>query len=304
MKKILLSFLPAMLLFALTGCLKDKDFDDQKYGLHNPDSKAVGFIEAPAGPLVRGITGQSATVTVNGPVITINGTNKPASSNITIHLIEDASLVTAAGFTPLPQGTYNINTTSPSIASGDSLTDELEIAVTGSDNLNPDLTYGVGYRIEKVEGNYDISRNMSTIVIGFTIKNKYDGVYNLQGYHNRAPYNFPYNTEIHLVTVAPDAVAFYWPEENDYGHPIGVGANNSMSWYGTDIQPVIVFDRQTDLATDVRNRSSAVGITLFTGTGSRTSRFDASTRNITVDWNYGNNAMRAFFDDLTFVRDR
>lgn len=296
--------LPLLLLVMLTGCLKDKDFDDQKYGLISQQSKAVGFIAAPSSPVVIGITGQSGTVTVDGPMITINGTAQAASAKTSIVLVEDASLVTTAGLTPLPTGTYSINTKNPSIEAGDSLTSQLRISVDKSDQLDPNLTYGVGYRIQSVDQGYGISRNMSTIVIGFAIKNKYDGVYTLNGYHNRVPYNFPYETEMELRTVGPNAVAFFYVGENSYGHPIGVGPNNSLSWYGADISPVIEFDLTSNLVTNVYNSTSAVSVTMFTGAGSRTSKFNPADRSITVDWNYSGNPLRAFFDDLTFLRER
>ena len=305
MKKIsIFSFLSALLLTALTGCLKDKDYDEHKYGMYSNDSRSVGFIRAAASPLVVGITGQARPVTVSGPTITINGTNQPAASDITINIVEDATLVTAAGLTPLPQGTYSINTLVPTIAAGDSFTRQLQITVEESDQLNPNISYGIGYRIETATAGYTVTRNMSEVVVGFAIKNKYDGVYTLQGYHNRAPYDFPYNTEIELRTVAPNAVAFFWPEQDDYVHPIGVGPNNLLDSYGPDIAPVIVFDLHDDMVTDVYNSSTTVVITKFTGAGSRPGRFDPATRSITVDFNYSNNPLRAYFDDLTFLRER
>lgn len=296
--------LPLMLLALLTGCLKDKSFDDQQYGLISHPSRAVGFIAAPSSPVVIGITGQPGTVTVAGPMITINGTAQAASAKTSIVLVEDPSLVTAADLTPLPQGTYSINTKNPSIEAGDSLNNELRVSVDKSDQLDPNITYGVGYRIQSVDQGYGISKNMSTIVIGFAIKNKYDGVYTLRGFHNRVPYNFPYETEVELRTVAPNAVAFFYVGENSYGHPIGVGPNNSLSWYGADISPVIEFDLTSNLVTNVYNSSTAATITMFTGAGSRLSKFDPADRSITVDWNYSGNPLRAFFDDLEFLRER
>jgi len=296
--------LPLVLLALLTGCLKDKDFDNYKYGLTSQSSRAIGFIAAPSSPIVIGITGQPGTVTVAGPLITINGTAQAASAKTTIVLEEDASLVTAANLTPLPPGTYSINTKNPSIEPGDSLNSGLRISVDNSDLLDPNITYGVGYRIQSVDQGFGISKNMSTIVIGFAIKNKYDGVYMLRGYHNRVPYTFPYETEMELRTVAPNAVAFFFVDQNSYGHPIGVGANNSLSWYGADIAPVIEFDLTSNLVTNVYNGSAATPITMFTGAGSRVGKFNPADRSIIVDWNYNGNPLRAFFDDLEFLRDR
>jgi hypothetical protein len=142
--------------------------------------------------------------------------------------------------------------------------------------------------------------------VQFSIKNKYDGVYNLTGYHNRVPYTFPYETTMHMVTVGPDAVYFFWPLVGGEGHPIGLGPNNAMSWYGPCVAPYVKFNTTTNLVTQVYNGSAAActPITLFTGAGSRLSKWDPATRDMTVDWNYGGNPLRAFFDDLEFIRPR
>lgn len=303
-KTSILSSLAAFFLIALTGCLKDKDFEDQKYGIQGVEAKAVAFTQAAKSPVVVGITGQADPLTVDGPFITIEGNGDVAANDLHINIQFDDAVVTAEGLTPLPAGTYTINSTTPTIKAGETITRELEITVTNSDALDPAISYGVGLRMTSVDQGYSIAANMSTVIIGFTIKNKYDGIYRLQGYHNRTPYTYPYDTEVHLITVGPSSVIFYWPDVKSNGHPIGVGPDNAMSWYGDAISPVIVFNTTTDLVTDVYNNSSGTVITMFTGPGSRLSKFDAATHAITVDWNYNGNPLRAFFDDLTYIGPR
>jgi len=130
-------------------------------------------------------------------------------------------------------------------------------------------------------------------------------VYNLTGYHNRVPYTFPYQTTMHMVTSGPNAVYFFWPLVGGVGHPIGIGPNNALSWYGPVVAPVVVFNTSTNLVTNVFGSDPAgPPITMFTGAGSRLSKWDPATRNMTVDWNYNNNPLRAFFDDLQYLRAR
>ena len=77
------------------------------------------------------------------------------------------------------------------------------------------------------------------------------------------------------------------------------------SWYGPTVAPVVVFNTSTNLVTNVYGSDPAgPPITMFTGAGSRTGKWDPATRNITVDWNYNNNPLRAFFDDLQYLRAR
>lgn len=161
--------------------------------------------------------------------------------------------------------------------------------------------YALPFTIEDA-GGLKISADRGNLFAQISVKNKYDGVYRLQGHHNRDPYTFPYDVEMYLITSGPNSVRFYWPDAGDYGHPIGT--DSGPSWYGPSIGPVIVFDPATDLVTDVYNAGGATPITLFTGAGSRLSKYDPATKSITVDWNYNNNPLRAFFDDLTYIGPR
>lgn len=297
-----LFLLLAVLITTGTGCLKDEAFEDQKNGIQVTDIKAVAFPQASRSPVTIGITGQAAALTVAGPFITVES-RSPASDDITVGLALDTAAVTAEGLTPLPDGTYSLSATQVTIPKDSSFIDDLTITVQNSDQLDPTVTYGIGIKIISADKGYAVASNMSTVVIGFTIKNKYDGIYQLKGYHNRVPYDFPYDTEVELITVGPNSVVFYWPEVESNGHPIGVSPT-STSWYGDGISPVIVFDPATNLVTDVYNNTPGTPITLFTGVGSRVSKYDPATKAITVDWNYNNNPQRAFFDDLTYIGPR
>lgn len=308
MKKLSIFFGLIALVFAVAGCLKDKGFEDQQYGIQIASDKAVSFPQTSQSPVVVGITGQPAPVVVDGPLLAIEDPSAPAA-NVTVKLAYDQDLVVAQGLVPLPAGTFSLNTLDAVIPAGSKTLGDLKLTVTNSDVLNPNLKYGVGFKIVSVDQGYKIAGNQSAMIIGFAIKNKYDGVYNLKGRHNRVPYTFPYDTEIQLVTTGPSTVIFYWVENDlgidSYGHPIGVGANNSLGWYGAVISPVIEFNPATNLVTKVfNNPPNPTAITLFTGAGSRISKFDSATKAITVDWNYNNNPLRAFFDDLTYIKPR
>jgi hypothetical protein len=302
MKKLIFSLFTTSLLLALTGCLKDDDFGT-KYGIEIKEVKAVAFPQAAKSPVIVGITGQAAPLTVAGPFVTLEGST-PATADVHIKLQVNQAAVTDAGLVPLPAGSFSLSKTDLVIRAGESFIKDLQITVQNSNTLDPTKKYGIGITIVSVDQDYKIAANQSTVVIGFTIKNKYDGVYRLRGYHNRTPYTFPYDTEIHLVTNGPNEVYFYWPEVKSIGHPIGVGANNSLSWYGDAIAPSIVFNPTTNLVTDVYNLTPGTVITMFTGAGSRVSKYDPATKAITVDWNYANNPLRAFFDDLTYIGPR
>lgn len=302
-KAFLFTQLAALLIIMMTGCLKDKRFDNNEMGIHITDIKGVALTESSVSPVVKGITGQAAAVVVGGPLLTIESSGV-ASADVNVALAYDQSLVTAAGLTPLPAGTFSLSTLNPVIPAGSNSIQNLKLSVTNSNVLDPSKIYGVGFKITSVGQGYQIAANQSTVVIAFAIKNKYDGIYKLHGHHNRVPYTFDYDTEIYLITVGPSSVIFYWPEVSSNGHPIGVGVGQT-SWYGPGISPVIVFDQVTDLVTNVYNNPpNATVITMFKGAGSRVSKYNPTTKAITVDWNYNGNPLRAFFDDLTYVGPR
>ena len=302
----------ALLAMTFTGCLKDKGFENYEYGINDPDTQppGVGF---PLGAKAKnpfGLDVSGSTQVVNDMVYVNLNAGNPAPSDITITLeIKSAEIISAYN---TANGT-NVQVLNPSLYSvpltltipAGQRNVQVPLTVPSTLTLNPNLAYGVGLRITAVSGNYVIADNLKNLFIEFTIKNKYDGRYVLRGYHNRTPYTFPYETDMHMVTAGPDAVFFYWPEVGGVGHPIGVGPNNALSCYGSSVAPVVVFNLTTNLVTNVYGSDPAgPPITLFTGAGSRQSKWDPATRDITVDWNYNGNPLRAFFDDLEYIGPR
>ena len=305
MKNIITAiFLSSLLLLGGSGCLKDKAYENDDYGIVVKEVRGVAFPQASISPVVVGITGQAAPLKVAGPFITIEG-DAAASADVTMKLAFSNALVTAKNLTPLPAGSYSLSTTDPVIKAGERSVSNIELMVNNSNLLDPNISYGVGITITTVSAGYQLAQNSKDMVIGFTIKNKYDGIYRLQGRHNRSPFTFPYDVTIHMVTTGPNSVIFYWPEVKSIGHPIGTGVG-ATSWYGVGIAPEVVFNSTTDLVTDVFNKTPGTVITMFTGAGAGISRFDGTVtpKKMYVNWNYNNNPLRAFFDTLTFISVR
>lgn len=302
----------ALLSFTFTGCLKDKGFENYVYGINDPDTQppGVGFPFASKAMNGYGLDVSGSPQTVGELTFLNLNAGNPAPADITITLtVKSAELIgaynTANGTSiqVLPASMYTLPTTVTIPAGSRGV--NVPMVVPSTLTLNPNIAYGVAIQISSASGNYVVAQNLRNLLIQFSIKNKYDGVYTLTGVHNRVPYNFPYQTTMHMVTTGPNAVYFFWPLVGGVGHPIGIGPNNALSWYGATVAPVVVFNTSTNLVTNVYG-SDAAGppITLFTGAGSRLSKWDPATRNMTVDWNYNGNPLRAFFDDLQFVRAR
>jgi hypothetical protein len=210
-------------------------------------------------------------------------------------------------YVPLPTSTYVFD---PAIASGKitltyapgDFAKQIYVTIPNALLLDMSKAYGFCFKASTTGvGTWSGSTN-DTMLIHVMPKNKYDGLYLLKGVHNRSPYNLPYETNMELRTTGASSVAFWWPDAEDYGHPIGTA--DGISWYGNVIAPVIVFDPVTDFVSNVYNAGGPTVITKFTGAGANSNLYDAATKTIYVSWNYNGNPLRAFFDTLTFVSDR
>lgn len=296
MRKILsFSFMALALSVLSTGCLKDKGYEDQKYGIQIADIKGVAFPQAKASPVIMGVDSRASAFTVDGPVIALEQEGV-ASSAVTVTLATNDALVTDAGITPLPSGAITLPS-SMNIASGTKLSGAIPLTLTNTSLLDPNITYGVGISIASVTGGYTIAQNQKNIVIGFNIKNKYDGKYRLRGYHNRPGLSNPYDEEVDMITSGPTSVTMFWPALGDYAHPL----NGGVTYYGTFTANFIFNASDQMTGWDW----TPFPTTLPTALDGAVSRYDASTKTIYFHGWYNNNpGARKFFDTLTYIGPR
>lgn len=317
MKKIAsITLLMALIIIAGTGCLKDKGYDNNEYGINDPNNSpaGVGFIQGIRYKTTVGLNLSPDPQTISNELTIALLSGKPAQADITVKLELDPAIVTdynaqfGTSILPLDPSLYSLPSLDVVIPAGQKLGNAV-LNVPSTISLDPNETYGLGFKIVNA-GGFVIASNENRVLLEIGLKNKYDGIYGLFGYHNRPPattYGFPYtNVEMHMVTSGPSDVVFYWPLVDDFGHPIGVGPNNSLSWYGPVIQPVIRFDPVTNVVTDVYNYNPGGGVTLtlYTGPIPTNNYYDPATKKIYVAWQYNNNPDRAFFDTLVFRSER
>jgi hypothetical protein len=313
MKRISILAFALVTIFAGSGCLKDKGFDNQEYGgpqiKSGPGTSAVSFPEARS-PIATSLEAIATAQVINTKLV-IEG-DQPASENVVVTLTPLPASI-PAGATPIPSANYSIPATVTIPAGAWSV--NVPITITGANTFNPSNSYGLAFTIASVSpASYGIAANMKTMVYTFAIKNKYDGLYRLKGVHNRTPYTFPYNVaDMELRTKTANSVEFWWRWAGDVGHPIGTGPGQ-FSWYGNTVAPVIVFNTTTDLVTDVYNQMQSAGgppISIYTGAGSGIGRFVASgpdaiggAKTIYVYWRYNANDLRGFMDTLIYLGPR
>ncbi len=208
------------------------------------------------------------------------------------------------------QGTYTIEFAAGEVAK--------EIVLTVDNpfrDLNPNITYALAFKIGTVTVSGGVAKIgfASSAVVRVGAKNKYDGVYLMNGIHNRPAYQFFYEAEMQMITTGANSVIYYWPDQGSVGHPIATDANNTLSWYGPAVAPQVDFDPVTNLATAIYNTTPSPPIGKNDGANypglvdpanPTISRYDEATKTMYLYWRYNNNPARGFFDTLVFIKPR
>ena len=295
MRKALIG-IQALLVLALTGCLKDERYEDQQMGITVTDIPAVALTQASKSPVVQGITAVSGAAVVDGPIITLEASHG-ASNDVHITLAYDQSLVTAAGLTPLPAGTFSLSTLTPVIAAGSNSVQDLKLTITNSTALDPSKTYGVGIRIASVDQGYQIAGNGKTVIFALAIKNRYDGIYELTlrldgwaAYGIGSGVADVYPADVHLITSGPNAVVTNIPDLGSSGplQPGWTGGQGSISGYTVfgAAEPKYFFDLATDKVTSVLNLQpdDGRGRAFLLDPASTTSAYNPTTKEIKIEY--------------------
>lgn len=317
MRKQFLSLtLVATVVTVMSGCLKDKGYDNREYQTQITEVKGVSFPEALGGPVRSSLVSQSTPMVIDGPDITLEQT-RPASSDVHVTVTLNNALVTAdpsLGLSTLPGGSFSINNLNITIPAGSSLSDEIKITLNNTGALDPTLTYGIGFTITTVDGGYTIASNKKNVIYAFTVRNKYDGIYRLKAYGNlggntAAPYLVSTDCayELTLETLSADKVRM----------------SNQPLWRSTGFSDGfcnVLFDFTFNSATNkvsaVQSRSECppnAGIPVnFPATGSfpaqgvpgYDSRYDPATKTVYVAMGLNNNPAWVVVDTLIYCGPR
>ncbi len=209
MKKFIkLTFIGAVMAVAFSGCLKDKGFDNGEYGVDVNERKALSFPQAISGSVLFSVFSSNDPVVISAPVIAIEAINAQSSDvNFTVGLKPD--LVAAdPSLTLLPASEYTLNLNGK-VEAG-KLLDTLQIVLPTSANLDPNLVYGLGLELLTADNGFQVAGNMKEVLVKITVKNKYDGVYEVTGTYSdvaigpNATGRYPF--EYHLITKGPSSV--------------------------------------------------------------------------------------------------
>ncbi len=332
MKKIFYGAITFMMVISLSSCLKDKGFENKEYGLDGigeTSGKGVGIPEANSAVVFRAFE-VSATPVVNYNFLFINlNSANPATEDVHVNLVQNNTLVTnynnslspVGNLVLMPANLYNLPSLKVTIPKG-SNSAYLKLNIPSTLLLNPNSNYGFGFSIASIdEAGYVIASNQKNIVVQVNAKNKYDGVWNLSGNHNRPTLDGRYeDITVKLITSGQFSAYMNWPNSsanfiyqgnaiqfggpNVNAHPIATSAG-ALSYYGS-FTVNYIFD-----ATDkfVAWDQSPYPFTVTNQVGpATTSRYvPASGGNpakIYANFYYNGNLARMFTDTLTYIAPR
>lgn len=290
MKKIFVSSLSVIALAILgTGCLKDKGFDDKRYGTVVSDGRAVSFPQSrSANSITYGVVSSASTQDIAGPIIALEAPIQSSDVNVTLQ-INDALVTADPDLTILPPSEYTVNL-NRTIRAGAAYDSSFKITLPNSSNLDPNLIYAIGITIASADNGFNVASNMKNIVLKFTVKNKYDGVYTNTGSYvdnSNALFTGRYPLQYRLVTTGPASVDVQvfvngsWDPAYLFSNN---GANSLYSSYGL----TMTFDPTTDDIIDLHNYygdpSKAVTAVGNPGAGSGAPNYAAANgRRATLD---------------------
>lgn len=186
MKKILTASLSIIALAILgTGCLKDKDYENQVYQTQIGYNPAVSFPARAAGETIAyGLISQPTPYSLVGPHIALEGTG-PISSDVHVNLVVEDALVDSAnvhdpslGLVALDPSEYSINL-ARTIVAGHAF-DSVIVTINNLDGLDPTTTYAIGLRITGADNGFQVVEPYKTLVMQINIRNKYDGIYSVE----------------------------------------------------------------------------------------------------------------------------
>jgi hypothetical protein len=223
MKKYLLAAAAICMVAGFTGCLKDKGYDNQEYGVQISAQKGISFPGAVfADPELISVQVSTSLQTVSAPLLSLESEDV-APQDLHVNLVANPTLVanynasSGSNWLAMPAANYNIPSMKVTIAKGQKVS-TLKINIVTTAGLDFSSIYGFGFSIGSIdEAGYTIASNMKNVVIGINVANAYSGEYHVTGYffHPTASSCRPIEDDKVLGTVS--AVGCRAPHSDLYG---------------------------------------------------------------------------------------
>jgi hypothetical protein len=313
MKKISLILLAFTVVLA-TGCLKDKGFDNQEYGIKDPSGAStpgVGFNLKGGAGYIRTIgldvSGNDQAIAPSNVTIGYyTATKAPKDIHVSIALdpsiIDDYNATNGTTIQELDPAVYTLASQDLVIAAGNQNT-AINMVVNSTLTLNPSTTYAIAFRIVSADNGVQIASNMDKNLLIFNIKNQYDGRYELTftNFHPTLnPNELGATVEVEMWTSGPNSVKVYWPDNSGFFNPSII--NGALNAFGNQ-EPEYTIDPTTNAVT-VSN-SAAAGTVIYSMFPGYNSFYDPATKVIDTKWGYtGANGPRRWTQNFRYLGPR
>jgi hypothetical protein len=307
----------AMALLSLSSCLKDEGFENGTYGLAGfTGGEFVSIGAAGRNPNALALESKAGDQTVELFQVTYDYVDA-AKEAIKVTMAKDDAAVTAADPTLviLPNNVFSVVSNDLTIDAGKRVSTNTFTIKVNTSTLNPLKAYGIAFTISAIsKSSAAAPKNLKTVIYKISLKNKYDGFYEVTG--SMSDFAAP-----SLTGLYPHTVNLYTsgPDQNDYGqtqynfgagyprgeiHLIMNGAN--VSGYGS-FAPVFKFDANDNVVavTNFWGQPAGNGRSArLDATG--VNKYDAASKKITVKyWMVQAGADRTLFNEVyTWKRSR
>lgn len=254
-----------------TGCLKDKDVDDNKAQFTIDNSvKLVELLGPPpsTGPVIQNLAYSDKDTTINAVVVNV-AADQPLDHDIQVtlkldpKLVEDYNTANGTAYVDPPTTDYKIQSLVVTIPAGKR---EGYLQITTKPSVVANQDYAFGFTIVSVsDASVRVSGNFQSQIVSLGVKNKYDGIYTLRikttgwaayGISDNLPETWPSNgdgTTIGMITSGTSSVKLF--DYYAFGAYIQVAFttdNGSVTGFGATA-PEFTFDPTSNKLTSVVN---------------------------------------------------
>lgn len=327
MKKLLLSSLIALSILG-TGCLKDKDYEDEKYGTLNTEVKGISFVRS---IYPEAILADATPQTISTVQVGLSANELPKTSMS--YTVAVAPTLIPAGTTLLPASAYTFKATN-TVPAG-TYNAPFEVVILNASLLNSNIRYGIAFTITSADNGYTVAQNSKVFSMSINIKNKYDGVYSNAGTFVdfvNAAFTGNYPLTYRLVTTGPSSVDVQLSVNGTFS-PAYLFLNNGGGTFFGSYGLTMTFNPATDVISDLHNYygdpskpmtavgdpSTGSGAPLFISSNTRravldptgTNKYDNATKTIRIkhfliqgNQPTGPNPRSAFNETWTYIGPR
>ena len=246
----------------ITGCLKDKEFDNGRIQSTRSDGTDQNIIEIKltagdaSNVLITSFDATNQDTVINFiPVNLASAASAKEDINVTLvqnnTLVADYNSANGTNFTVPPPSMFTVLNPGlvVTIPKGGH-TGYLQIKLKPSDFIGDD--WALGYSIASIDKQgYTISGNLHEGIVAFGIKNKYDGHYRVTGTMvdvSNATLTGRYPMDVFLVTQGGGSVAMFDNAIGTYAHSISSGGG--LSFYGS-FAPLFNFNASDNISSVV-----------------------------------------------------